>query len=61
MSRPLHDFSAVELTAAYRDGTLSPVAATQAVLERIESWEPHLQATYLLRPEAALEQAPYST
>ncbi|RYF30373.1 MAG: amidase, partial [Comamonadaceae bacterium] len=57
MSRPLHDLSAVELTAAYRDGSLSPVAATEAVLARIDAWEPQLQATYLLRPEAALEQA----
>ncbi|RYY60369.1 MAG: amidase, partial [Comamonadaceae bacterium] len=57
MSRPLHDLSAVELTAAFRDGSLSPVVATRAVLARIESWEPHLQATYLLRPEAALAEA----
>lgn len=57
MSRPLHDLSAVELTSAYRDGSLSPVAATEAVLARIEAWEPQLQATYLLRPEAALVQA----
>ena len=57
MSRPLHDLSAVELTAAYREGSLSPVAATEAVLARIDAWEPQLQATYLLRPEAALEQA----
>ena len=57
MSRPLHELSAVELTASYRNGSLSPVAATQAVLSRIEAWEPQLQATFLLRPEAALEQA----
>ncbi|WP_399679956.1 amidase [Xenophilus sp.] len=56
-SRPLHDWSAAELSRAYRQGTLSPVEATQAVIDRIERWEPQLQATYLCRPEAALEQA----
>lgn len=56
MSR-LHEHSARELGAAYRDGSLSPVEATRDVLDHIERWEPHLQATWLLRPEAALEQA----
>ncbi|RZM03344.1 MAG: amidase [Variovorax sp.] len=56
MSR-LHDHSARELGAAYRDGSLSPVEATRDVLAHIERWEPHLRATWLLRPEAALEQA----
>ncbi|KQO27362.1 amidase [Acidovorax sp. Leaf78] len=53
----LHDLPAHELLAAYRQRTLSPVEVTQAVLAHIERWEPHIQATYLLRPEAALEQA----
>jgi len=53
----LHAASAVDLVAAYRSGELSPVEATQAVLAQIERWEPMLQATWLLRPEAALEQA----
>ena len=53
----LHALGAAELVAAYRAGTLSPVDVTQAVLAHIERWEPHLQATWLLRPEAALEQA----
>ena len=57
MSEALIDLSARELVDAYRDRTLSPVEVTQAVLAQIERWEPHLQATYLLRPEAALEQA----
>ncbi|MFT4267200.1 MAG: amidase family protein, partial [Xenophilus sp.] len=56
-TRPLHHWSAVELSRAYRAGALSPVEAAQAVIERIERWEPQLQATYLYRPEAALEQA----
>ena len=53
----LHELSAVELLAAYGDGTLSPVDATRAVLERIEVWEPHLHATYALDAEAALASA----
>ncbi|MDB5828109.1 MAG: putative amidase [Variovorax sp.] len=57
MSEALNELTARELIDAYRDRTLSPVEVTQAVLAQIERWEPHLQATYLLRPEAALEQA----
>ena len=53
----LHDLPAHALLAAYRARTLSPVEVTQAVLEHIGRWEPHLHATWLLRPEAALEQA----
>lgn len=53
----LHDLRAHELLSAYRQQTLSPVEVTRAVLAHIERWEPHLQATYLLRPEQALEQA----
>jgi len=57
MSEALHDLTARELIAAYRDRRLSPVEVTQSVLDHIERWEPRLQATWLLRPEAALEQA----
>ena len=56
MSRP-HELSARELGAAYRDGSLSPVEVARDVLDHIQRWEPHLQATWLLRPEAALDQA----
>jgi len=57
MSGALHDLSAQELLSAYREGRLSPVEVTKSVLEHIERWEPHLRATWLLRPDAALEQA----
>ena len=57
MSTPLHDLPAQALVGAYREGSLSPVEVTQAVLDHIARWEPALQATWLLRPEAALEQA----
>jgi len=53
----LHDLSAIELLARYRDGSLSPVDATRAVLERIAAWEEQLCATYALDPDGALAQA----
>src|SRR5207253_7425560 len=53
----LHDLSAVELVARYRDRSLSPVEVTRAVLDRIAAWEPHLHATYALDPDAALAAA----
>ncbi len=53
----LHTLGARALHAAYRSGALSPVEATRAVLDHMARWEPHLHATYLLRPEAALAQA----
>jgi len=53
----MHDLSATDLVAAYRARALSPVEVTQAVLDHIDRWEPQLQATWLLRPEQALEQA----
>ncbi|MDD2712719.1 MAG: amidase [Simplicispira sp.] len=56
-STALHDLPAHALLAAYRARTLSPVEVTQAVLEHIGRWEPHIHATWLLRPEAAVEQA----
>jgi len=57
MGTALHDLPAHALLAAYRSKTLSPVEVTQAVLTHIARWEPALHATWLLRPEAALQQA----
>ena len=57
MSTALHDLTAHQLLAAYREGSLSPVEVVQDVLTQIERWEPHIAATWLLRPEAALAQA----
>ena len=53
----LHELGAHQLIAAYHRRELSPVEVTQSVLEHIERWEPHIHATYLLRPELALAQA----
>lgn len=53
----VHELSARQLLHAYRERSLSPLEATQALLAHIERWEPHLRASYLLRPERALDQA----
>jgi amidase len=49
--------SILELGAAYRARTLSPVEVTQAMLDRIARLEPQLHAFVTLTPEIALEQA----
>ena len=57
MNSNLHDLPAADLLEAYQSRALSPVEVTQAVLAQIERWEPHICATWLLRPEQALAQA----
>jgi aspartyl-tRNA(Asn)/glutamyl-tRNA(Gln) amidotransferase subunit A len=42
----IHDMTAVELLAAYKSKKLSPVEAVDAVIARIEAWEPRLKALY---------------
>jgi aspartyl-tRNA(Asn)/glutamyl-tRNA(Gln) amidotransferase subunit A len=42
----IHDMSAAELVAAYKSKKLSPVEAIDAVIARIEAWEPKLKALY---------------
>ena len=54
---PLHEWGATALLTAYRSGILSPVEVTKSVLTHIARWEPHIAASYLLRPEHALAQA----
>lgn len=51
------DLSATELLRNYRDGTLSPVEAAEAVIARIDACEPRLGALYDYRPDVALEAA----
>ena len=53
----LHDLSAGALLAGYRGGAFSPLDVMRSLLAHVERWEPHLCATYLLRPELALQQA----
>jgi aspartyl-tRNA(Asn)/glutamyl-tRNA(Gln) amidotransferase subunit A len=45
------------MVAAFRARTLSPVDVAQAVLARVERWEPQLCALFLLRPERMLQEA----
>ncbi len=56
-SPALHDLGAQALITAYRRHELSPVEVTQSVLAHMNQWEPHLGATYLLRPDVAMAQA----
>ena len=42
----IHDMTAGELLAAYKSKKLSPVEAIDAVIARIEAWEPKLKALY---------------
>ncbi len=42
----IHDMTAAELLAAYKSKKLSPVEAVDAVIARVESWEPKLKALY---------------
>ena len=49
--------SALDLLAAYRSKTLSPVEAMASVIGRVEAFEPHIAATWLYAPERALKEA----
>jgi aspartyl-tRNA(Asn)/glutamyl-tRNA(Gln) amidotransferase subunit A len=42
----IHDMTAVELLVAYKSKKLSPVDVVDAVIKRIEAWEPKLKALY---------------
>jgi len=53
----LSALGAAELLNGYRARDFSPVEVMRAVLAQVERWEPHLRATYLLRPESALALA----
>ncbi len=53
----LADWSAERIAQGYRSGELSPVEVLDAVLARVDAWEPRINAMYLVRREAALEAA----
>ncbi|HEU4351701.1 MAG TPA: amidase [Burkholderiales bacterium] len=53
----IHERSAAQLAQAYSLGELSPLEVARASLERIESWEPRINAMYRVHHNAALEQA----
>lgn len=56
-SLPFHAWSASALLQVYRSGEVSPAEVIRSVLRHMESWEPTLCASYLLRTELAMEQA----
>jgi aspartyl-tRNA(Asn)/glutamyl-tRNA(Gln) amidotransferase subunit A len=51
------NLTAAQLATAYSSGELSPLAVTRELLERIDAWEPRINAMYRVHREAALEQA----
>ncbi|WP_372084687.1 amidase [Tistrella mobilis] len=57
----LADLSAVELGRLYAAGDTSPTEVTEAVIARIEAWEPKLNATWAFDPEAARTAAAKAT
>jgi aspartyl-tRNA(Asn)/glutamyl-tRNA(Gln) amidotransferase subunit A len=56
MARP-HELTAGEMAAAFQRRAISPVEVTRALLERIQSWEPRINAMYRLSADLALAQA----
>ncbi|HEY7240168.1 MAG TPA: amidase [Burkholderiales bacterium] len=51
------NLTAAQLASGYARGELSPVEVTRALLERIEAWEPRINALYRLHRDASLVQA----
>jgi aspartyl-tRNA(Asn)/glutamyl-tRNA(Gln) amidotransferase subunit A len=53
----MQDLDAVQVAAQYASGELSPVDVARACLERIEAWEPRLNAMYRIDRDGALAAA----
>ncbi|HZQ75418.1 MAG TPA: amidase [Burkholderiales bacterium] len=53
----IHEFTAEQLFSAYKSRELSPVDVTRALLQRIASWEPKINAMYRIDADGALAQA----
>ena len=51
------NLTAAQLAGAYSRGELSPLAVTRELLERIDAWEPRINAMYRVHREAAITQA----
>ena len=51
------NLTAAQLERGYSRGELSPVDVTRALLERIDAWEPRINAMYRVHRDAALAQA----
>ena len=52
-----HDLDALQVAAQYSTGALSPVDVTRACFERIDAWEPKLNAMYRTDKNGALAAA----
>ncbi len=53
----IHELGAAELADAYARASLSPVEVVEALLARIDAWEPRINAMYLVHRESALATA----
>jgi aspartyl-tRNA(Asn)/glutamyl-tRNA(Gln) amidotransferase subunit A len=53
----IHELGAAELAASYASGGLSPVEVTRSLLERIQAWEPRVNAMYRVSAERAIDEA----
>ena len=53
----IHERSAAELVSAFASGELSPLHVARVALERIEAWEPRINALYRVHREGALAAA----
>jgi aspartyl-tRNA(Asn)/glutamyl-tRNA(Gln) amidotransferase subunit A len=53
----MHELDALQVAAQYAAGGLSPVDVARACLERIEAWEPRLNAMYRVDRNGALAAA----
>src|SRR3954467_10539057 len=51
------NLTAAQLASLYSRRELSPVEVTRALLERIDAWEPRINALYRVHRDAALAQA----
>src|ERR1044071_1842153 len=51
------NLTAAQLASGYARAELSPVEVTRELLERIDAWEPRINALYRLHRDAALAQA----
>ena len=57
MTTVIHNLTARQLSDAYGAQELSPIEVTRALLAHIETWEPKLNAMYIIDAEGALAQA----
>ncbi|MBR9905901.1 MAG: amidase, partial [Gammaproteobacteria bacterium] len=57
----LYQLTATQLLAGYRTHTFSPSEVAGALVEHINSWEPHINALYAYQPDAFIKAAEAST